>query len=116
MEDPSRISEDLIQKQDVDKRVRSLTKLTKDHAVAKLAAGYFDSVHPLPEVYIYLLCILFVEFICFELCVSLPLLLYWLVRVQDHQFLVSRPPLPEAGPLPADLASSVSKAPEAEEN
>jgi hypothetical protein len=36
--------------------------------------------------------------------------------VQDHQFLVSRPPLPEAGPLPADLASSVSEAPEAEEN
>jgi hypothetical protein len=36
--------------------------------------------------------------------------------VQDHQFLVSRPPLPEAGPLPADLASSISEAPEAEEN
>jgi hypothetical protein len=52
LEDPSRISEDLIQKQDVDKRVRSLTKLTKDHAVAELAAGYFDSVQPLPEVYI----------------------------------------------------------------
>jgi hypothetical protein len=55
LEDPSRISEDLIQKQDVDKRVRSLTKLTKDHAVAELAAGYFDSVHPLPEVYVCLL-------------------------------------------------------------
>jgi hypothetical protein len=55
LEDPSRISEDLIEKQDVDKRVRSLTKLTKDHAVAELAAGYFDSVHPLPEVYICLL-------------------------------------------------------------
>jgi hypothetical protein len=27
-----------------------------------------------------------------------------------------RPPLPEAGPLPADLASSVSEAPEVEEN
>jgi hypothetical protein len=36
--------------------------------------------------------------------------------LQDHQFLVSRPPLPEGGPLPADLASSVSEAPEAEEN
>jgi hypothetical protein len=36
--------------------------------------------------------------------------------VQDHQFLVSRPPLPEEGPLPADLASSVSEAPKAEEN
>jgi hypothetical protein len=36
--------------------------------------------------------------------------------VQEHQFLVSRPPLQEAGHLPADLASSVSEAPEAEEN
>jgi hypothetical protein len=36
--------------------------------------------------------------------------------VQGHQFLISRPPLPEAGPLPADLASSASEAPEADEN
>jgi hypothetical protein len=36
--------------------------------------------------------------------------------VQGHQFLLSRPPLPEAGPLPADLASSVSEAPEADDN
>jgi hypothetical protein len=36
--------------------------------------------------------------------------------MQGHQFLVSRPPLPEAGPLPADLASSVSEAPEADED
>jgi hypothetical protein len=50
LEDPTRISEDLIEKKDIDKRVRSLTKLTKDHAVADLTADYFDSVHPLPEV------------------------------------------------------------------
>jgi hypothetical protein len=36
--------------------------------------------------------------------------------VQGHQFLVSRPPLLEAGPLLADLASSISEAPEADEN
>jgi hypothetical protein len=36
--------------------------------------------------------------------------------LQGHQFLVSRPPLPEEGPLPADLGSAVSEAPEAEEN
>jgi hypothetical protein len=60
--DPSRLSEDLMDKQDVDKRVRSLTKLTKDHAVADLTANYFDSVHPLPEVCNCLLCILVVEF------------------------------------------------------
>jgi hypothetical protein len=39
-----------MEKQEVDKRVRSLTKLTKDHAFADLAADYFDSVHPLPKV------------------------------------------------------------------
>jgi hypothetical protein len=36
--------------------------------------------------------------------------------MQGHQFIVSRPPLPEAGPLPADLASPASKAPEANES
>jgi hypothetical protein len=36
--------------------------------------------------------------------------------VQEHQFLLSRPPLPEAGPLPADLARSISEAPEADDN
>jgi hypothetical protein len=36
--------------------------------------------------------------------------------MQGHQFLVSHPPLPEAGPLPADLVSSVSEAPEADKN
>jgi hypothetical protein len=48
--DSSRVSGDLIEKKDVDKRVRSLTKLTKDHVVADLAANYFDSAHPLPKV------------------------------------------------------------------
>jgi hypothetical protein len=36
--------------------------------------------------------------------------------VQGHLFLVSRPPLPEAWPLPADLASPASEAPEADES
>jgi hypothetical protein len=36
--------------------------------------------------------------------------------MQGHQFPVSRPPLPEAGPLPADLASPASKAPETDES
>jgi hypothetical protein len=36
--------------------------------------------------------------------------------MQGHLFLVSRPPLPEAGPLPADLASPASEAPEADES
>jgi hypothetical protein len=36
--------------------------------------------------------------------------------LQDHEFLVSRPPLLEEGPLSADLASVISEAPEAEED
>jgi hypothetical protein len=36
--------------------------------------------------------------------------------MQGHQFLVSRSPLPEAGPLPADLASPASEAPEADKS
>jgi hypothetical protein len=50
LEDPTRISENLMSKEDVDKRVRNLTKLTKEHAVADLTANFFDSVHPLHEV------------------------------------------------------------------
>jgi hypothetical protein len=50
LEDPSRVSEDLMEKKDLDKHVRALTTLTKDHEVADLAASYFDSKHPLPAV------------------------------------------------------------------
>jgi hypothetical protein len=39
-----------MEKKDLDKRVRALTTLTKDHEVADLAASYFDSQHPLPAV------------------------------------------------------------------
>jgi hypothetical protein len=48
--DPSRVFENLMEKKDLDKRVRALTTLTKDHQIADLAARYFDSEHPLPEV------------------------------------------------------------------
>jgi hypothetical protein len=36
--------------------------------------------------------------------------------LQGHQLLVSHPPLPEAGPLLADLAAPASEAPEADES
>jgi hypothetical protein len=36
--------------------------------------------------------------------------------VQEHEFLVLHPPLPETGPLLADLASPVSEASKTEEN
>jgi hypothetical protein len=48
--DPSRVSEDLMEKKDLDKRVRALTTLIKDHEVADLASRYFDSEHPLSAV------------------------------------------------------------------
>jgi hypothetical protein len=56
------------------------------------------------------------NFVCFDLRYSLPLYSADLFCMQGHQFIVSHPPLPEAGLLPADLASSVSEAPEADEN
>jgi hypothetical protein len=36
--------------------------------------------------------------------------------MQDHQFIVSHPPLPEEGPLPADLASPAYEAPKADKS
>jgi hypothetical protein len=48
--DSSRVSDDLMEKKDLDKRVRALTTLTKDHEITDLAARYFDSEHPLHAV------------------------------------------------------------------
>jgi hypothetical protein len=48
--DSSRVSDNLMEKKDLDKRVRALTTLTKDHEIADLAASYFDSKHLLPAV------------------------------------------------------------------
>jgi hypothetical protein len=49
--DSSRVSDDLMEKKDLDKRVRALTTLTKDHEILALAAGFFDFEHPLSVVY-----------------------------------------------------------------
>jgi hypothetical protein len=69
LEDPTRISEDLMSKEDVDKRVRNLTKLTKEHSVADLKADFFDSVHPIPEVYI--AASTFVKLLLISTCITL---------------------------------------------
>jgi hypothetical protein len=50
LEDPSRVSKQDPEKKDLDKRVRSLTTLTKEKEIPALAADFFDSTHPLPEV------------------------------------------------------------------
>jgi hypothetical protein len=49
-EDSSRVSEEEIDKKDLDKRVRALTTLTKDDEIPALIADFFDSDHPLPAV------------------------------------------------------------------
>jgi hypothetical protein len=60
--DSSRVSDDLMEKKDLNKRVRALTTLTKDHEIADLAASYFDSEHLFPTVCLLslLICLLFI--------------------------------------------------------
>jgi hypothetical protein len=64
LEDPSRVSKDLMEKKDLDKPVRALTTLTKDHEVADLAASYFDSEHPLLRYVLLSLFALFFSYPC----------------------------------------------------
>jgi hypothetical protein len=49
-ENPSRVSKEDIDKNDLNKRVRALTTLTKDDEIPALSADLFDSAHPLPAV------------------------------------------------------------------
>jgi hypothetical protein len=62
--DPSRLSKNLMEKKYLDKRVRALTTLTKDHQIADLAARYFDSEHPLPAVCLLSLFVFFYLITC----------------------------------------------------
>jgi hypothetical protein len=48
--DPSLVSKQDPEKKDLDKRVRSLTTLTKEKEIPALTADFFDSAHPLPKV------------------------------------------------------------------
>jgi hypothetical protein len=107
--DSSRVSDNLLEKKDLDKRVRALTTLTKDHEIADLAARYFDSEHPLPAV-----CLLSL-FAFFYLIIVL-LITLGLFCFQDHQSLVSCPPLPEGGAIQDVPVSAAYEAPEAEDS
>jgi hypothetical protein len=107
--DSSRVSDDLLEKKDLDKRVRALTTLTKDHEIADLAARYFDSEHPLPAVCLLPLFAFFYLIIVFLITLGL-------FSFQDHQSLVSRPPLLEGGAIQDVPASAASEAPEAEDS
>jgi hypothetical protein len=107
--DSSRVSEDLMEKKDLDKRMRALTTLTKDHEIADLAARYFDSKYPLPAVCLLSLFAFFYLIIVFLVTLGL-------FSFQDHQSLVSRPPLPEGGAIQDVPVSAASEAPEAEDS
>jgi hypothetical protein len=89
--DSSRVSDDLMEKKDLDKRVRALTTLTKEDEIPALTAGYFDFEHHLPAV-----CAL-PPFIRFLLSYHFFLISFVLFFFQDHQFLVSRPAPPSRG-------------------
>jgi hypothetical protein len=62
LKDSSRVSEEDIEQKDLDKRVRALTTLTKDHDIPALVADFFDSEHPLPSVRVLCSHILFALF------------------------------------------------------
>jgi hypothetical protein len=55
------------------------------------------------------------DFFAFLYFVAAFLIVLRLTLVQGHQFLVSRPPLPEEGSIQADPVSAASEAPEADE-
>jgi hypothetical protein len=48
--DPSRMSDQDLEKKGLDKRVRSLTTLTTQNEIPALTAAFFESAHPLPAV------------------------------------------------------------------
>jgi hypothetical protein len=99
-----------MEKKDLDKRVRALTTLTKDHEIPALATGFFDFEHPLPSVHACL------HLFAFFYLITVFLITFNLFFFQDHQFLVSRPPLPERGPIQDVPVSATSEAPEAEDS
>jgi hypothetical protein len=105
------VSKEDTDKKDLDKRVRALTTLTKDDEIPTLTADFFDSEHPLTAVYAHSS-----HLLAFLYFVTVFLTALQLTPVQGHQSLVSCPPLPEGGPIQADVVSSASEAPEAEES
>jgi hypothetical protein len=48
--DPSRVSDQDLEKKGLNKRVRALTTLTAQNEIPALIATFFDSAHPLPAV------------------------------------------------------------------
>jgi hypothetical protein len=108
--DSSQVSDDLFEKKDLDKRVWALTILTKEDEILDLTASYFDAQHPLPAV-----CFTIFYSPCFSLII-ICLVTLGLFSFQDHQLLISCPPLPEGGAIPNVPISAASEASEAEDS
>jgi hypothetical protein len=53
LKDSSGLSEEEMEQKGLDKRVRALTTLTKDHDIPALATDFFESERPLPAVRIF---------------------------------------------------------------
>jgi hypothetical protein len=83
----------------------------KEDEILDLTAGYFDSEHHLPMVH----AMSFFVHLPFTLLL-LFLMTFDLFSFQDHQFLVSHPPLPEGGPIHNVSVDAASEAPEAEDS
>jgi hypothetical protein len=103
------VSKEDTDKKDLDKQVRALTTLTRDDEM--LTADFFNSEHPLPVVSAHSS-----NLLAFLYSITVILTALRLTFVQGDQSLVSRPPLPEEGPIQADPVSAASEAPEAEES
>jgi hypothetical protein len=108
--DFSRVSDDLMEKKDLDKRVRALTTLTKEDEIPDLAAGYFDFEHHLPAV-----CALF-SFIRLLLPYHFYLIIFGLFLLPGSSVPCFSPPLPEGGPIQNVPADAASEAPEVEDS
>jgi hypothetical protein len=87
-----------------------LTILTKEDEIPDLSASYFDAQHPLPAI-----CFTVFYSPCFSLII-ICLVTLGLFSFQDRRLLVSRPPLPEGGPIPNVHVSAASEAPEAKDS
>jgi hypothetical protein len=89
LEDSSRVSEDDMDKKDLDKRVRALTTLTKDHEIPALAADFFDFERPLPVVYAFsCTTVSFIRLLLSYHCFSYNFSTYFSFRITSPLFLV----------------------------
>jgi hypothetical protein len=103
--DSSQVSEDLMEKKDLDKRVLSL-KIIKSRIwlldISTPSILYLRYVHYLysPSSCLIIVCLVTLDLFSF----------------QDHQSPISHPPLPEGGAIQNVLVSAASEAPEAEDS